>query len=188
MPTGTPETRAAPAPDVLRCCCSGTPIPVPAGRSAAPAFPGRGRLRRALEAPAANVALFAFLLNYPWEFLQVPLFRGMAAAPHWEAIKICTSATVGDAAIAVMAFWAIAAAAGTRRWILCPSAVQIVGFVATGLVITLVLEWLATGPLGLWKYAETMPVVPLLGIGLAPTLQWILLPPLVAWFVRRQLT
>lgn len=149
--------------------------------------PPSGPLRRVLEAPEANVAVFAFLLDYPWEFLQVPLFRGMAAAPHWEAVKFCTGATLGDAVIAVVAFWGVAAAAGTRRWILRPSAAQVAGFVAIGLAITLALEWLATGPLGRWEYAEAMPVVPLIGVGLAPALQWILLPPLVAWFVRRQL-
>lgn len=159
----------------------------PPDRPDAPAKPP-GPLRRVLSAPAANVAVFAFLLNYPWEFLQVPLFRGMAAAPHWEAIKVCSSATLGDVVIAVLAFWAVAAAAGSRHWILHPSAVQVAGFVAIGLAVTLVLEWLATGPLGRWEYAEAMPIVPLLGVGLAPVLQWILLPPLVAWFVRRQLT
>ncbi|WP_188904326.1 hypothetical protein [Caldovatus sediminis] len=134
------------------------------------------------------MALFAFLLNYPWEFLQAPLFRGMAAAPHWEGVVLCTRAALGDAVLAVVAFWGVAAVAGTRRWILHPSALQVVGFVGVGLVITLALERLATGPLGLWEYAEAMPVLPLLGAGLAPALQWILLPPLVAWFVRRQLT
>jgi hypothetical protein len=33
-----------------------------------------------------------------------------------------------------------------------------------------------------------MPVVPLLEVGLSPLLQWIVLPPLIVWFVRRQLT
>ncbi len=188
VPTGTPEPREAPDAGAPRRRCSGTSIPDPAGRSPALASPGSSRPRRALDSPAANVALFAFLVNYPWEFLQVPLFRNMAAAPHWEAVKVCTSATLGDAAIAVVAFWGVAAAARTRRWILRPSAVQVAGFVAIGLAITLALEWLATGPLGRWEYAEAMPVLPLLGVGLAPALQWILLPPLVAWFVRRQLT
>jgi hypothetical protein len=150
--------------------------------------PPRGPLRRVLDAPEANVTVFAFLLNYPWEFLQAPLFRGMATAPHWEAVKFCTGATLGDAVIVVVAFWGVAAAAGNRRWILVPSAAQIAGFVAIGLAITLVLERLATGPLGRWAYAEGMPVVPLLGVGLSPVLQWILLPPLEVWLVRRQLT
>ena len=54
------------------------------GRPGSDAPRSRG-LRRILDAPAVNVALFAFLLNYPWEFLQVPLFRDMPTAPHWEA-------------------------------------------------------------------------------------------------------
>ena len=163
-----------------------TPMHRPTNQPEAPAR-SPGPLCRLLDVPAVNVAVFAFLLNYPWELLQVPLFRGMATAPHWEAIKICTSATLGDAVIAVAAFWGVAAV-GTRRWILTPSVGQLAGFIAIGVAITLVLEWLATGPLGRWEYAEPMPIVPLLGVGLSPILQWILLPPLVAWFVRRQLT
>jgi hypothetical protein len=33
-----------------------------------------------------------------------------------------------------------------------------------------------------------MPVVPGVGIGLSPLIQWLALPPLVIWLVRRQLT
>lgn len=32
-----------------------------------------------------------------------------------------------------------------------------------------------------------MPVVPVIGIGALPLLQWVLLPPLILWFARRQL-
>lgn len=28
-----------------------------------------------LKAPEANIAAFAFLLNFPWEIWQMPLFR-----------------------------------------------------------------------------------------------------------------
>jgi hypothetical protein len=34
---------------------------------------------------------------------------------------------------------------------------------------------------------KQMPRLPLLGTGLAPLLQWLLIPPLVAWLVRRQI-
>ena len=40
---------------------------------------------------------------------------------------------------------------------------------------------------GRWEYAEAMPRLPLLGTGLAPLLQWLLIPPLVIWLVRRQI-
>lgn len=85
----------------------------------APSRP-RGPFRRVLDAPGPNAALFAFRLNYPWEFRQAPLFRGMAAAPQWEAVKFCTGATLGDAAVAFLALRSVAAVVG-MRWVLRPS-------------------------------------------------------------------
>ncbi len=38
-----------------------------------------------------------------------------------------------------------------------------------------------------WNYLPTMPLVPGTDIGLVPLLQWIVLPLLTVWFVRRQL-
>jgi hypothetical protein len=141
-----------------------------------------------LDQPELNVALFAFLLNYPWEFLQVPFFEGMAAAPHWDAVRFCTRATLGDAAIALIAFWAVAAWTHSRDWILEPTTKQVLGFIAVGVAITLAFEWLATEVLGRWAYADAMPTIPLLGTGILPLVQWIVLPPIIVWFVRRQLT
>lgn len=89
-----------------------------------------------LELPEFNVLLFAFLLNFPWEFLQVPFFRDMPAMDHWEAVRVCTQATV----IAER-----------------------------------------------WTYAEHMPVLPVLGTGLLPLMQWLILPPLIVWLVYRQI-
>jgi hypothetical protein len=140
-----------------------------------------------LNQPETHVATFAFLLNFPWEFLQVPFFAGMATAPHWEAIQFCTRASLGDAGIALAAFWAVAVAVRSRRWIRYPRIPDVLGFVGIGVAITIVFEWLATGVLGRWAYADTMPVVPLLGVGLLPLVQWTVLPPLIVWFTRRQL-
>jgi hypothetical protein len=145
-------------------------------------------MRSILEAPETNVALFAFLLNFPWEMWQIRFFQGTAMAPAWDVIRTCSRATVGDAAIAVVSFLVVAGLARSRAWILRPSAWEVAGFVATGVLITIGIEWLSTGPLDRWAYAEAMPTLPLLGTGVLPLLQWILIPPLVAWFVRRQLT
>lgn len=145
-------------------------------------------MRRLIDAPETNVAIFAFLLNLVWELAQVPLFAGMPTADHWRAILDCGRATLGDVVIALVAFGSVAVVAGSRSWVLRPTVRQAVGFVAVGVVITVVMEWLATRVLNRWVYAESMPVVPVLGVGLSPVLQWLLLPPLVLWFVRRQLT
>lgn len=34
-------------------------------------------MKRWIDLPELNVAIFAFLLNLAWEFAQVPLFEGM---------------------------------------------------------------------------------------------------------------
>jgi len=77
------------------------------------------------ELPEFNVAVFALLLNYPWEFSQVPLFAGMADAPHWDAIRICAIATLGDIVIMLIAYWLVAVIARSRFWFAAPTAAQL---------------------------------------------------------------
>jgi hypothetical protein len=139
--------------------------------------------------PEFNVAVFAFLLNYPWEFSQVPLFAGVADAPHWTAIKGCAIAALGDAVIMLVAYWFVAVIARSRHWIAVPTAAHLMLFVAVGVTITVVIEQLALRGLWFksWSYSPLMPVIPGIGVGLSPLLQWLVLPPLTAWFVRRQL-
>ena len=61
-------------------------------------------------------------------------------------------------------------------------------FIAIGLVITILGEWVLTEVIDRWTYAASMPTLPGLGTGLLPLLQWMVLPPLFDWCVRRQLT
>ncbi|WP_017926759.1 hypothetical protein [Thioalkalivibrio sp. HL-Eb18] len=142
--------------------------------------------QRILALPEFNVAVFAFLLNYPWEFLQVPFFDDMPTMPHWEAVVFCTRATLGDVLIALVAFWGVAALTRNRGWILHPTLRTVLLFVAIGVVITIGLEWHATEIDDRWQYADTMPTLPLLGTGLLPLIQWLILPLLLIWLVRRQ--
>ena len=140
--------------------------------------------------PEFNVAVFALMLNYPWEFSQVPLFAGMADAPHWVAIQICARATLGDIVIMLTAYWLVAVIARSRHWIAAPTAAHLTIFVAVGFTITALIEWLALRGLWLgggWEYSPLMPVIPGIGVGLSPLAQWIVMPLLTAWFVRRQL-
>ena len=137
--------------------------------------------------PEFNVLVFSALLNLAWEFWQVPFFRGIADRPHWLGVKACTQATFGDAAMTLAAFWITAMFAGTRGWILRPRKRDIAMFIGLGLAATVILEALAVGALGRWAYAGAMPRLPILGTGLLPLLQWLILPLVVLWFVRRQI-
>ena len=139
--------------------------------------------------PEVNVLLFALLLNYPWEFIQAPLFEGMAERPHWDAVKACTQAALGDAVIMLVAYWGVASLGRGRAWISGPSWLDVLLFSSIGVGITVVIEWLVLHGWWLagWRYSAAMPVIPGLGVGLVPVLQWVVLPPLVVVLVARQL-
>lgn len=139
--------------------------------------------------PEANIAIFALLLNFPWEVLQAPLYAGMAEASHAQATLACLRATFGDVVIMLLAYAAVAACARSRHWILAPRRWQLVLFVMIGVSVTAAIEWLATRGhwVTSWTYLPAMPLLPGTGIGLVPLAQWLVLPLLTVWFVRRQL-
>ncbi len=146
-----------------------------------------GSLASATRQPEPNVLLFAFLLNLPWELLQIPLFKAMPTLAHWDGVMVCLRAAAGDGVIALLAFWAIALLGGTRNWIARLSIRTLCTYVVIGLLFTVVVEYWATQVAGRWQYAAAMPRLPLLETGLLPLLQWVLIPPLLLWVVRRQL-
>jgi hypothetical protein len=140
------------------------------------------------DAPETNLFLFGFLLSFPWEMLQAPLYAGLAEAPHWSATLHCLAATLGDCLLFIITFAVMAEINRSRHWIRTATFSQILWFTAIGLTTTMVIE--AAGLRGIgwnWRYSSLMPRVPILGTGLSPVLQWIILPPLVIWLVRRQL-
>ena len=145
-------------------------------------------LKTLTELPEFNVLLFALLLNYPWEFIQAPLFEGMAERPHGAAVKACTQAALGDSVIMLAAYWGVAALGRGRAWIAAPGWREVLLFSSIGVAITVVIEWLVLtgGWLSGWTYSSLMPIIPGLGVGLVPVLQWVVLPPLVAALVARQ--
>lgn len=128
-------------------------------------------------------------MNLPWEFLQVPFFAGMAEREHWDGVKACVRATIGDALILLVGYWGVAMLFRRRNWLSQPSTRHLIAFIAIGVVITVAIERLAlTGAwFGGWLYSDQMYVVPGLQVGLSPLLQWLILPPVVVWFARRQL-
>ncbi len=142
-----------------------------------------------LALPEFNVMLFAVLLNYPWEFIQSPLYAGMADQRHWDAVKICTIAALGDGVLMVVAHWGAAWLGRNRHWIVAPSVPATLSFLLIGVCIAAAIEWLAQRGWWLqqWNYSAAMPLIPGLGVGWVPVLQWVMLPPLVVGLVSRQI-
>jgi hypothetical protein len=72
-----------------------------------------------------------------------------------------------------------------RHWVINFRFLQVVGFTLLGLGYTVASEWVNVDIRGSWGYAAAMPRVPWIGTGLAPFIQWVLLPPLIAGITCR---
>lgn len=136
--------------------------------------------------PEIIISIFGFLFNFVWEIWQVPLFQDMDELTHFEATLHCTLAALGDVVILLVAFWIIALTARSRSWIIHPKTIQVTGFIVIGIVITVVIEAIAIHVLNRWQYATVMPTLPILGTGIAPILQWLIIPPIIVSMMRRR--
>ncbi len=145
------------------------------------------RCFRSFNLPEWNIAVFSFLLYFVWEMEQMPFFQISPDLSCFDLVKNCSLATLGDVNISLTAFWTVAVMSRSRQWFHQPSRWQLGVYILVGVVITVLFEALATEVLHLWKYAKIMPIVPFLHTGLSPLLAWLLIPPLIIWFVQRQL-
>lgn len=152
---------------------------------------GQGDVSRpwSLRFPELAVTGFGFLTHFAWEMLQIPWFAGMLEASHGAVVWLCVRATGGDVVILLAGFWLASLVAGRRDWLVAgadwrrPALVVVL----VGVVVTVVFEWLATGPLGRWEYTDAMPVIPFVETGLTPLVQWLVVPPLVLWLAHRHI-
>jgi hypothetical protein len=122
-----------------------------------------------------------------WEILQLPLFTLWRDGTAREIAFAVLHCTAGDALIAMAALsWALLLV-GSPQWPDRGFGRVAVATVAIGLAYTGYSEWLNVELRGSWAYAEAMPRLPVLGTGLAPLLQWALVPPLALIGARRAL-
>lgn len=123
--------------------------------------------------------------NLAWEVGQLPLYTIWVTGSPGEQVYAVLHCTAGDAMIALSSLGL--AILTLRRWD-WPShgfSAVLVTTTAVGIAYTLFSEWLNVEWRGAWAYAVAMPRLPVLGTGVTPVLQWILLPPLCLIAARR---
>jgi hypothetical protein len=123
-------------------------------------------------------------LQLGWEVAQLPLYTLWqdAGASHiaW-AVLHCTA---GDVLIACSSFVLVSAGLGGTDWPARSPGRGLALLLVVGVAYTAFSEWLNVYRLGSWAYADAMPT--LWGIGLAPILQWLLVPTLtLRLYLRR---
>ena len=125
----------------------------------------------------ASIFVVAVLFNYPWELAQSPLYVGMESfsAVWWH----CFIASLGDGLLVLLIFATGWGVLHQRDWFVHPGVRGSVVMLATGLAIGAGVEWVAVHIAERWAYTARMPLVPGLGVGVAPVLQMLVLPPLI---------
>ena len=108
--------------------------------------------------------------------LQVPFYQDMADNRHAQVVWTCTQATFGDANIALVAYLIASLTARSLAWLYPVSRRTLLVYLMVGLLITVFFEYLATEVLDRWTYSAQMPTLPLIGTGLLPILQWLVVP------------
>lgn len=133
--------------------------------------------------PERKLVRWGFGLNLAWEFAQTPLYadsgRGLSHLA-WTRLHC----TVGDVLILLSAFWLTAGLYRNRHWYLDSRYLGGAVFSGIGFAYTMWSEWVNTSIRSSWAYQPEMPMI--LGIGIAPLLQWVLIPPVLVALLRRR--
>lgn len=142
-----------------------------------------------LDRTARSVVGRYFLFMVPasviWEFAQMPLYTLWETGTRAEVGLAALHCSVGDWLIAASSLALAAALAGGRTWPHQHYARVAALAVAFGLAYTIFSEWLNIEVRQSWAYRDAMPRLPLLGTGLSPVLQWLILPTAGFWLFAK---
>lgn len=123
--------------------------------------------------------------NLVWEFAHMPLYTLWETRSAGEIAFAALHCTGGDILIALSALTAALLLVGTGRWPGENYRRVALASIAFGLGYTIFSEWLNIEVREAWAYRDLMPVIPVIGAGLSPVMQWILIPVAGFWWARR---
>ena len=115
------------------------------------------------------------LLHLGWEMLQLPLYTIWSQPTGKQAFAVL-HCTIGDAMIAGLSLLIALALFGQPAWPRDGARPVWIAVVTLGIGYTLYSEWLNVNVRGTWTYSELMPKIPVIGTGIAPLLQWLVVP------------
>ena len=123
--------------------------------------------------------------NLLWEVAQLPLYTIWITGTRGQLAFAVVHCTAGDLLIATLALLAALVTVGNARWPAKRFTRVAFVTVGAGVAYTIFSEWLNLVVRQSWAYSEAMPVVPLIGVGLSPLLQWLVIPGVAMLVVRR---
>jgi hypothetical protein len=130
-----------------------------------------------------HLFFIAVPLNLVWEVAQIRAYDFPETSLMADVIG-CFVPSLGDGLMMLIIFWSGWALFRDSQWILNPGLNGYLLMLAAGLLLAVIVEWNAFRT-GAWAYNERMITMPILGVGLLPVLQMLLLPPATAVLVQR---
>ena len=129
--------------------------------------------------------MLATALNLCWELAQLPLYTLWQEAPLSRSLFAAAHCTLGDLIIAAVTL-ALSVVLVGRNWPNHNYLKTAVCAVVLGVAYAILSEWLNVEVRRTWAYSSMMPRLPWLGTGLAPLLQWLVVPA-SSFLILRQL-
>ncbi len=117
----------------------------------------------------------AFLLNLAWEVLQMPLYKGLES--NMQSFLFCALASVADANMTLLLYYASALVYKDPFYGANLTLARTLMLVVVGGIGAILAEMKYTSE-GTWAYADTMPILPIVNVGISPVLQFMVLPAL----------
>lgn len=124
------------------------------------------------------------LLHLIWEIAQLPLYTIYAEGDLATIAFAVGHCTAGDVVIATGTYLVAVLVARNGRWPVERPRLGLGASIVAGVAYTVFSEWLNVSVRGSWEYAPVMPQ--LLGIGLSPLLQWLVVPAVTVFLVQRR--
>lgn len=113
-----------------------------------------------------------------WEFAHMPLYTLYETGTRREILFAGLHCTAGDLLIATAVLVLALLVFGEADWPAAGAGRVFAAALVMGIGYTIFSEWLNVTVREAWAYSTWMPVVPLVGTGLSPMLQWIVVPGL----------
>lgn len=120
--------------------------------------------------------VLAFLLNFAWEVIQMPLYKN--ASYTIQHIAFCALASVADAIMVLLIYFCFALIYKNQFWAQNLTLSRILLLMLVGTIGAIVAEMRHVSA-GNWTYDKSMPILPGVDVGLSPILQFMLLPAFI---------
>lgn len=132
------------------------------------------------------IIIFSFLINLAWEVSHSLLYKTTTEMSVAEYVPRILQASAGDIIMILFIFLGISALNKSFSWKI-NNKKNILLSIIFGLIISISFEFYAQYT-NRFEYNSSMPLIPLIGIGLTPVLQMVIIPLLTFFFTERILT